>query len=499
MIARRFYITSFRTRLLLAALTGAFVLHIAPVAAIDVRREPPASRYPHGAEYPRKLARPGEFAHSSSSNGGVSAGSGAPATTPSGTGTPSGSKTPSRARTPSSARARGRSKTPSGKRAKKKPKPGLHGDAARALLAYAAMQQNFYIPGSGLYEGEPYSYLWPFSQALAATVSVSNISGQAASQASANSRELKVRIYGLQKYWGSPSPVAGREPTGEQPLGEEPGEGSEPAEAPGIAPPALPSFNGEVVPPGGASYYDDNEWVGIELARLYKLHHEAAVLEKAEQIMAFVMAGWQANPKLACPGGVPFSDAPSNTDRNTVTDAPAAELGVQLYRLTGNGTYLQFAQMAYEWVRACLIQPSGLYSDHIRLHGAIDPSVWSYNQGSMIGAGVLLYQATGDSGYLYQARQTAKAALAYFTIERLFAENPFFPAVYFRNLMYLDAVTHDPPGARLAQSYVDSVWVHQRLTDGLFVFGSPPSSQLLTQAAVVQIYALLSTPPATYF
>jgi hypothetical protein len=361
------------------------------------------------------------------------------------------------------------------------------------------MQQNFYIPGSGLYEGEPYSYLWPFSQALAATVSVSNISGQAASQASANSRELKVRIYGLQKYWGSPSPVAGREPTGEQPLGEEPGEGSEPAEAPGIAPPALPSFNGEVVPPGGASYYDDNEWVGIELARLYKLHHEAAVLEKAEQIMAFVMAGWQANPKLACPGGVPFSDAPSNTDRNTVTDAPAAELGVQLYRLTGNGTYLQFAQMAYEWVRACLIQPSGLYSDHIRLHGAIDPSVWSYNQGSMIGAGVLLYQATGDSGYLYQARQTAKAALAYFTIERLFAENPFFPAVYFRNLMYLDAVTHDPPGARLAQSYVDSVWVHQRLTDGLFVFGSPPSSQLLTQAAVVQIYALLSTPPATYF
>jgi hypothetical protein len=155
--------------------------------------------------------------------------------------------------------------------------------------------------------------------------------------------------------------------------------------------------------------------------------------------------------------------------------------------------------MAYEWVRTCLLQPSGLYGDHIRLHGAVDPSLWSYNQGSMIGAGVLLYQATGDGAYLYQARQTAKAALAYFTLERLLFENPFFPAVYFRNLMYLDAVTHDPPGARLAQSYVDSVWVHQRLTSGLFVFGSPPSAQLLTQAAVVQIYALLSTPAGTYF
>lgn len=422
------------------------------------------------------MARPSEFARGSSSTGGATAGPNAPVTTPSRT----SAKTPSKKKT-------------------KKPKPGLHGDPARALAAYAAMQQSFYIPGSGLYEGEPYSYLWPFSQALAATISVASIKGQAASQASVHSREIQVRMYGLGKYWATPTPLAGHAPTGEQTEGEEAGEGSEPAEAPGIAPPALPSFNGEVVPPGGASYYDDNEWVGIELARLYKLRHEAALLEKAEQIMAFVMAGWEANPKLACPGGIPFSDSPSNTDRNTVTDGPAAELGVQLYRLTGNAVYLGFAQMAYEWVRRCLMQPSGMYGDHIRLHGVVDPSLWSYNQGSMIGAGVLLYQATGNSGFLYDARQTAKASLAYFTVQRLLAENPFFPAVYLRDLMYLDAVSHDPPGARLAQAYVDSVWVHQRLTDGLFAFGSPPSTQLLTQASVVQIYALLSTPPSTYF
>jgi hypothetical protein len=447
-----------------------------------------AGSYPERAQYPRRIARPSEFARAASSaTGGVSPGSSPSASAPS-TAAPS-TKAPSKTTT----------RTPSKKEvAKKKPKPGLHGNPARALVAYEAMQKNFYIPGTGLYEGEPYSYLWPFSQALAATVSVSNIPGQVASAASTDSHELQARMVGLQEYWGQPTPVAG-EATGEQPESEEHGEGSEPAEAAGIAPPTLPSFNGEVVPPGGASYYDDNEWVGIELARLYKLHHEAAALEKAEQIMAFVMAGWQVNPKLACPGGVPFSDSPSNTDRNTVTDGPAAELGVQLFRLTGNATYLQFAAMAYEWVRNCLLQPNGLYADHIRLHGVIDPSLWSYNQGTMIGAGVLLYQATGNSGYLYQARQTAKAALTYFTIERLLSENPFFPSVYFRNLMYLDSVTHDPPGPKLAQTYVDSVWVHQRLSDGLFVFGSPPSSQLLSQAAIVQIYALLSTAASTYF
>jgi hypothetical protein len=437
-----------------------------------------ASPYPAAAQNPRRLVRPSEYAHSSSNGlGGASPGASTPATTP---------KAPSKTSKATKAPL------------KKKPKPGLHGNPARALLAFQAMQQSFYIPGTGLYEGEPYSYLWPFSQALAATVSVANIPGQAASAASTNSHELKARIVGLQKYWGAPTPVAGQG-TGEQPESEEHGEGSEPAEAAGIAPPALPSFNGEVVPPGGASYYDDNEWVGIELARLYKLHHEAAMLEKAEQIMAFVMAGWQSNPKLACPGGVPFSDSPSNTERNTVTDGPAAELGVQLYRLTGDATYLQFAEQAYEWVRTCLRSPSELYYDHIRLHGVIDTTLWSYNQGSMIGAGTLLYQVTGNGAYLYQARQTAKAALAYFTIPRLLSENPFFPSVYFRNLMYLDSVTRDPPGSRLAQEYINSVWVHQRLSDNLFAFGSPPSTQLLDQAAVVQIYALLSTAPSTYF
>jgi hypothetical protein len=233
--------------------------------------------------------------------------------------------------------------------------------------------------------------------------------------------------------------------------------------------------------------------------RIYELHHEAVALERAEQIMAFVTAGWQTNPKLACTGGIPFSDSPSNTDRNTVTDGPAAELALQLYRATGNPAYLQFAEQAYEWVRACLMQPSQLYADHIRQHGVIDPTLWSYNQGSMIGAGVLLYQVTHDGAFLFQARQTAKAALAYFTLERLLAENPFFVSVYLRNQMYLDSVTHDPPGAHLAQAYINYVWVNRRLSDGLFVWGVPPSSQLLVQAAAVQVYALLSTKPATYF
>ena len=410
------------------------------------------SPYPAGATRAAFRPRNSEFAHAASSSGGSAA---------------PGSSTPT---TPTT------STTTKPKKPAKPKKPVLHGNPARALAAFEAMQTHYYIAGSGLYEGEPFSYLWPFSQALAATVSVANIPHLGVSL----SRELAARLTGLNSYLDTNNSGASE----------------------GVYTSTLAAFDGTVAPPagpGGTKYYDDNDWVGIELMRMYQLTHQSALLGSAEGIMAFEMAGWQERPGLACEGGLPFSNAYTNGERNTVTTAPAAELGTLLYRYTNNVAYLQFAEKAYEWVRACLQQPLNLYADHIGNRGVVEPKLWSYNQGSMIGAGTLLYQATGNSAYLYQARQTANAALAYFTNEQLGSEIPFFVSIYFRNLMYLDSVTHDPPGAAIAQNYVNYAWQHLRLSDNIFVFGAPSTAQLLVQAAIVQIYALLSTPASTYF
>jgi hypothetical protein len=411
---------------------------------------------PAGATRPAFLPRPSEFADAAASGRRASSSGGSEA--------PGGSQAP----------ASKRSSKPT--KPKKPKKPVLHGNPARALVAFEAMQRSYYIVGSSLYAGEPFSDLWPFSQALAATVSMAYVPHLGVSLA----RELQERLTGLNSYLDTDNSGAPE----------------------GLYTSTLAAFDGTVAPPagpGGAKYYDDNDWVGIELVRMYQLTHEAALLGSAEGIMAFEMAGWQEGPGLACPGGLPFSNAATNGERNTVTTAPAAELGTLLYRFTGDAQYLQFAEMAYEWVRSCLQQPTSLYADHIGRKGVVEPALWSYNQGSMIGAGTLLYQATGDSAYLYQARQTAAAALAYFTSERLGSENPFFVAVYFRNLLYLDSITHDPPGPSIAQNYVNYAWQHLRLSDDVFVAGTPPAAQLLVQAAIVQIYALLSTPASTYF
>jgi hypothetical protein len=373
------------------------------------------------------------------------------------------------------ARRRAAARAP--RRTRRKPaKPVLRGNPARALLAFQAMQKTYYLAGSGLYAGEPFAYLWPFSQALAATVSVASIPALAHSM----TLELQARLAGLQSYLDTNNSGAPE----------------------GTYASTMPAFDGTIAPPagpGGPKYYDDNDWVGIELVRLYKLTHNTTALAQAEQIMAFEMAGWQTAPELGCSGGIPFSNSIENTDRNTVTTAPAAELGVQLYRVTGNQQYLAFAEAAYAWVRTCLLQPSGLYADHVSRQGIPETIFWSYNQGTMIGAGTLLYQATGNPNFLTEARQTAGAALAYFTPEQLGAEIPFFPAVYFRNLLYLDAVTHDPPGRRIVQGYVDYAWQNLRLSNNVFVAGSPASGQLLVQSAIVQMYAMLSSSPSTYF
>jgi hypothetical protein len=324
--------------------------------------------------------------------------------------------------------------------------------------------------------------LWPFSQALAATVTMSHVNGvsRIPGLPGALAHELSARLIGLRSYLDIDNSGAPE----------------------GTFTSSLAAFDGTVAPPtgpGGTKYYDDNEWVGMELVRIYALTHSTVALGSAEAIMAFVMAGWDTDPEHACPGGIPFSNSSENNERNTVTGGPGAELAVRLYELTGNVAYLQFAEQTYNWVRTCLLQSNGLYADHIGSHGAVAQVYWSYNQGAMIGAGALLYQATGNSAYLFQARQTAKFALAYFTPGVLGSEIPFFVSVYFRNMLYLDSITHDPPGSRLAQPYVDYAWQHLRLSDNLFVFGSPPSSQLLVQAAIVQIYGLLSSAPSTYF
>ena len=198
-----------------------------------------------------------------------------------------------------------------------------------------------------------------------------------------------------------------------------------------------------VMGPRGDIYYDDNEWIALELLRWYDLRSTPQALARAKRLFKLVVSAWDADVTHACPGGVFWTTAPGNRDRNTVTTATGALLGLELYARTHDPNQLAWAQRMLGWVTACMLAPDGLLWDHVGLDGTRDETHWSYNQGTAIGANVLLYRLTGDKAALERAEALADTSLAYFDRTPGGREPAFFLAIWFRNLLALESVDGD--------------------------------------------------------
>jgi hypothetical protein len=345
----------------------------------------------------------------------------------------------------------------------------------RAVASYEAMQEYLYIADRSLYTEEypngdnnPYSYVWPFSQAMAATIDLAGIRSTGA----AYGYDVADRFEGVELYWNSET-----EP---------------------------PGYDSYVRPPvgfGGDKFYDDNEWIGLEFVQWYRMTGDEWALARARQIFDLVVYGWDDDPSHPCPGGVWWTQATWSNDRNTVSNAPGAELGLHLYELTADpglkAHYFEWSKRMYDWVYDCMLAPNGLFWDHINLAGDIEKTQWSYNQGTMVGANVLLHRITGDEVYLDRANAIADKALDFYAgAGRLYRQDPPFNAIFFKNLLLLDAADHDPRIRKTMQAYADEVWRAARDPEtGLFTFEETKPVKLLYHSAMIQIYATLAWDP----
>lgn len=325
-----------------------------------------------------------------------------------------------------------------------------------------------------------YSYEWPFSQAMNGTIDL----------ATADSSYLPAvqdRLIGLSHYYSSNGMVPNKGITTT------------------VLQPSPPGYDSYVDPPYGNSgdkFYDDNEWVGLASIQLYQLTGDQSALTRAEHIFRLLIKGWDTDPSHPAPGGVFWTQASWSQDRNTVSNMPGAELGLYLYQITKDQKYLRWARKMYNWVNTNLRDPSdGLYWDHISLAGVIDKTKWSYNQGTPVGTNVLFYQITGNSSYLRQAESIANAALAYLGANNdalLHTQDPIFDAIFFKNLLMLYAIDHNPAYVQAMRDYADWAWNTARNpSTGVFTFPNRTPTDLLDQAAMVRIYAMLAVLPAT--
>ncbi|MFG1610277.1 glycoside hydrolase family 76 protein [Actinoplanes sp. NPDC049265] len=346
----------------------------------------------------------------------------------------------------------------------------------RALTAYATLDRYFgTADGSGLYreqypaaaEDNPYSYEWPYSQvhiaALDLTVAHPRGEGEYAARAAAQ-----------EHYWNAAGGTTGRAGYDSYP----------------VAPYGA----------GGDMFYDDNEWVGLAKIQRYLQTRDAAALRRAKEIFALVESGWDTDTSHSAPGGVFWTQATWSHDRNTVSNMPGAELGIRLYQITGQRRYLQSALRFYDWTNTYLQSPSGLYWDHLDLDGTLEKTIWSYNQGVPIGVNVLLYQVTRDRTYLRRAERIADAAYDYYVTQgRLNGQPIFFNSIFFKNLLLLQSVTGGDRYRQAMARYADWVWSAKRdPRTGLVHFSTDGRTQVIEQAALVQIYAVLAWPRAKW-
>jgi len=158
------------------------------------------------------------------------------------------------------------------------------------------------------------------------------------------------------------------------------------------------------------NYYDDMLWMGLALNRAYSLTQKEEYLNMSIDLWEHVIKAWNED----FGGGIPWRT--TQTDyKNVPSNAPAVILSARLFKMTGDETYLIWAEKIYSWLNDILVDPeTGLLWDGINRQGdgEIDKNwMFTYNQGTYTGAGIELWKITGGEGYLNDARRNVDSAM----------------------------------------------------------------------------------------
>jgi len=148
--------------------------------------------------------------------------------------------------------------------------------------------------------------------------------------------------------------------------------------------------------------YDDMMWWITALARANQLTGNATYLQHAIAGFDHVWAGSYDPVK----GGM-FWDF-QHSGKNACINYPTVIAAARLYQITKDTSYLSKAKSVYAWAKANLVNPAnGEVADHKIGDGAPGYQDYTYNQGTAIGAGVMLYKVTNDASYLTDAKSYA--------------------------------------------------------------------------------------------
>jgi predicted alpha-1,6-mannanase (GH76 family) len=145
-------------------------------------------------------------------------------------------------------------------------------------------------------------------------------------------------------------------------------------------------------------YNDDIMWITIACCRAYQDTGDDSYRALAKHNFDAVYArGFDS--KLG--GGVYWTT--DNRSKNACVNGPATIAACLLCQICDDKSYLTKAEMIYNWERQALFMTNGAVHDNMRISGRIGRKVFTYNEGTFIGAADLLWKLTGNTNYYNDA------------------------------------------------------------------------------------------------
>ena len=177
------------------------------------------------------------------------------------------------------------------------------------------------------------------------------------------------------------------------------------------------NFSGKEIDPWWNEFVDDMEWIALAQLRMYETTQREEYFLKAKQTYNdWIWSTWGPEKEEPWKGGITWK-TDVNKSKNACSNGPAAIIAARIYTMYDDimnpgkkpkQAYLQEASKIYAWLRDHLYNPeTGKVSDNMNAKGKISPAVYTYNQGTFIGAAHELYKITGDKQYLEEAVNAA--------------------------------------------------------------------------------------------
>ena len=177
------------------------------------------------------------------------------------------------------------------------------------------------------------------------------------------------------------------------------------------------NFSGRPEDPWWNVFVDDMEWIVLAQIRMFESTDREAYFTKAKQMYNdWIWPTWGPEDEAPWYGGITWK-TDVDKSKNACSNGPAALLAARIYTMYDQASdpgkkpkqaYLDEAVKIYSWLRKNLYDPDqGKVFDNMKKSGKIDPAVYTYNQGTFMGAAHELYKITGDEQYLADAVKAA--------------------------------------------------------------------------------------------